>query len=55
MAEAQKEISPNLVALFPAIVSKVKCTNGSCSPAVAGPSNACMYICGQLTCSNNAG
>merc|ERR1719510_2156630 len=27
-----------------------KCENGFCSPAVAGPSNACMYICGKVEC-----
>merc|ERR1711971_1342392 len=31
-------------------VANVKCTNSKCSPAVAGPSNACMYICGNTTC-----
>jgi len=35
---------------FGSITSSVTCTNGICQPAVAGPSNACMYICGQLTC-----
>merc|ERR1711997_396233 len=28
------------------IVSQVKCVNGSCTPATAGPTNACVYICG---------
>merc|ERR1711997_372737 len=31
-------------------VANVKCTNSKCSPAVAGPSNACMYICGKTEC-----
>jgi len=31
-------------------VSSVKCTNSICSPKVAGPSNACMYICGKIAC-----
>jgi len=30
--------------------SKVRCDNGKCSPAVAGPANACMYICGKVKC-----
>jgi len=32
------------------IVSNVSCTNSMCKPQVAGPSNACMYICGKLSC-----
>merc|ERR1711971_478002 len=31
-------------------VANMKCTNSKCSPAVAGPSNACMYICGKTEC-----
>jgi len=31
-------------------VADVKCTNSKCSPQVAGPSNACMYICGKIEC-----
>jgi cathepsin L len=31
-------------------IANVKCTNSKCSPAVAGPSNACMYICGKTEC-----
>ena len=31
-------------------VADVKCTNSQCSPAIAGPSNACMYICGKTEC-----
>merc|ERR1712203_742020 len=31
-------------------VSSVKCTNSICSPKVAGPSNACMYICSKIEC-----
>jgi len=31
-------------------VADVKCTNSKCSPRVAGPSNACMYICGKVQC-----
>jgi C1A family cysteine protease len=31
-------------------VANVKCTNSKCSPAAAGPSNACMYICGKIEC-----
>ena len=31
-------------------VAEVKCENSKCSPAIAGPSNACMYICGKLKC-----
>merc|ERR1719510_2565483 len=30
--------------------SSCKCDNGKCSPKVAGPSNACMYICGKVEC-----
>jgi C1A family cysteine protease len=30
--------------------SSVNCDNGTCSPSVAGPSNACMYICGRVEC-----
>ena len=28
----------------------VKCRNSMCTPSMPGPSNACMYICGGLTC-----
>jgi len=31
-------------------ISTVKCTKSKCSPKVAGPSNACMYICGKIEC-----
>merc|ERR1719500_1412601 len=31
-------------------VASVKCTKSKCSPKVAGPSNACMYICGMTEC-----
>ena len=31
-------------------ISSVKCTKSKCSPKVAGPSNACMYICGKIEC-----
>jgi hypothetical protein len=30
--------------------SAITCTNGICTPTNPGPSNACMYICGQLSC-----
>jgi len=30
--------------------SDVTCNNSKCSPRVAGPSNACMYICGKTQC-----
>merc|ERR1711973_856145 len=33
------------------IKTTVKCkSNGQCTPAQPGPSNACMYICGRLKC-----
>jgi hypothetical protein len=35
---------------FNNIESYVTCTNGICRPTRAGPSNACMYICGNLSC-----
>jgi hypothetical protein len=31
-------------------VASVKCTKSKCSPKIAGPSNACMYICGKIKC-----
>merc|ERR1719154_933 len=31
-------------------VASVKCTKSKCSPKIAGPSNACMYICGKIEC-----
>merc|ERR1719215_847656 len=31
-------------------ISKVTCTNSICTPSYPGPANACMYICGSLTC-----
>jgi hypothetical protein len=30
--------------------AKITCLNGKCTPTVAGPSNACIYICGKLAC-----
>jgi len=33
-----------------AFEAKVKCEKGNCTPANPGPSNACMYICGQVEC-----
>ena len=30
--------------------SKVRCENGKCTPQRAGPTNACMYICGKIKC-----
>jgi len=30
--------------------SNVKCEAGICTPAIPGPSNACMYICGKVQC-----
>merc|ERR1719266_228289 len=30
--------------------SSVRCENGMCSPRVAGPANACMYMCGRVEC-----
>ncbi len=35
---------------FTDIASDVTCENGICRPTVAGPSNACMYICGSISC-----
>lgn len=32
------------------IQSSVICENSMCRPKIAGPSNACMYICGQTKC-----
>jgi len=32
------------------IESKVRCVNSKCTPRQAGPTNACMYICGRKTC-----
>ena len=32
------------------IESSVTCKNSMCTPAIPGPSNACMYICGAVTC-----
>merc|ERR1711936_1275467 len=31
-------------------VADVTCKNSKCSPRIAGPSNACMYICGKIQC-----
>jgi len=31
-------------------VADVKCKKSKCSPKIAGPSNACMYICGKIKC-----
>merc|ERR1712038_1406533 len=30
--------------------SKIRCENGKCTPQRAGPTNACMYICGKIKC-----
>jgi len=35
--------------------SNVKCTNSICTPANPGPSNACMYICGKVQCTESNG
>merc|ERR1711962_299468 len=32
------------------IESSVRCKGTKCTPAKAGPSNACMYICGKVKC-----
>jgi len=32
------------------IESKVRCVNSKCTPQQAGPTNACMYICGKQKC-----
>ena len=32
------------------IYSEVRCKNSKCTPKMPGPSNACMYICGALSC-----
>jgi len=32
------------------IESKVRCVNSKCTPRQAGPTNACMYICGKQKC-----
>merc|ERR1719436_2113614 len=31
-------------------IADVTCKNSKCSPRIAGPSNACMYICGKIQC-----
>ena len=31
-------------------VADVTCKRSKCSPKIAGPSNACMYICGKIQC-----
>merc|ERR1719266_3233 len=45
---------PNLTGSYTirwgSFTSSVKCENGMCSPRVAGPSNACMYMCGRVEC-----
>ena len=32
------------------IESTVRCKGTKCTPATPGPSNACMYICGRISC-----
>merc|ERR1719273_1804381 len=31
-------------------IANVTCNKSKCSPRIAGPSNACMYICGKIVC-----
>jgi len=33
-----------------AIESEVRCVNSKCTPQKAGPTNACLYICGKTKC-----
>lgn len=32
------------------IEARVNCKESKCSPAMPGPSNACVYICGKPKC-----
>ena len=41
---------PKLLSMLIGTYTYVTCTNGICRPTQAGPSNACMYICGKVEC-----